>query len=369
MNSPPYHLTATLLPFGTSPIDLWVVDGRITLSPQVGARDLAAPGGYVTAGLVDAHTHLHFVREPHARRGRSVVDDNRRRHLHAGTLLIRDLGATSDDVLNLPDDDGLPIVQAAGQSLLVEGHYPFFVTAAKELPGAAAAQAKAGARWIKIFVDWPGWLGGDEEPEFGDDNRLTYPTETLAETVHAAHAAGARVAIHAFGREGAAAGVAAGVDSIEHGWGLEEAQLKEMAEKRIGWTPMLVIADPMLKGAEGGTPRPTQARWIRESLDRLKTLIPLGHRLGVTILAGTDWFPSVTIAEEVILLHRFGLSADAAIGAATSAARAFLGAPDVEEGAPADLVLFREDPREELSRLARPELIMLRGELVRRSAA
>lgn len=365
---PTYHLTATLLPFGDVTRHIWIVDGRLTFRPQVGAHELASGSGFVAAGLVDSHTHLHFVSERGGRSGRGVVDENRRRHLAAGTLLLRDLGASSDDVLNLPEDDGLPIVHAAGQSLLIEPRHPFFVTAARELPGAAAAQAKSGARWIKVFADWPGWPGTQEEPNFGAHDPVTYPVETLAAAVQAAHASGARVAIHAFGREAAASGIEAGVDSIEHGWGLDEPLLQAMAGKGIAWTPMLGIAPPMLRGAEGRK-EVEQAAWIRASLARLSELIPFAHRLGVTILAGTDWFPSVTLVDDVSMLTAHGLSPTDALAAATSRARAFLGVPDIEEGAPADLVYYRTDPRQDLSILTRPEVIVLRGHVVRGGAA
>lgn len=363
VTGPAGHLSAMILPDGTGPTDLWIVDGRITFTPQPDARELCPTGGFVLAGLVDAHTHLHFVGDPSAPRGRAVVDASRRRHLLAGTLLLRDLGATDDAVLGLPDDDGLPVVHAAGQCLLVEPRPPFFVTAARALAHAAAAQARAGARWVKVFADWPGWPGRQEEPNFGPHDRLTYPTETLAEAVEAAHTAGARVAIHAFGREAAAAGIAADVDSIEHGWGLDESLLDAMARRRIAWTPMLGIAAPMLRGAEQARDL-RQAAWIRDTLARMNTLLPAAHARGVTVLAGTDWFPSVTLVDEVTALHRHGLAPTAALAAASSAARAFLGAPDLVEDAPADLVLFRDDPREDLRRLAKPARIVLRGRVV-----
>jgi imidazolonepropionase-like amidohydrolase len=43
--------------------------------------------------------------------------------------------------------------------------------------------------------------------------------------------------------------------------------------------------------------------------------------------------------------------------------------PGIEEDAPADLVAFREDPREDLSVLADPVLVILDGRLVRDPAS
>ena len=53
------------------------------------------------------------------------------------------------------------------------------------------------------------------------------------------------------------------------------------------------------------------------------------------------------------------------LGAGSWTARAFLGLPGIQEGAPADLVAFRENPREDLSALADPALVILDGRLVR----
>src|SRR5262249_33633052 len=128
------------------------------------------------------------------------------------------------------------------------------------------------------------------------------------------------------------------------------------------------IATPMLRGAlkQGND---LQASWIRVSLERLHTLLPRAQRLGVPVLAGSDWFPSVTLADEVIELARFGLSASEALAAASSAGRAFLGGPGSAPGAPADLVWFARDPRRSLEELRSPARIVLRGQRVEPRAA
>lgn len=366
MAAPAFHLRATVLPHGDAPRDLYLVDGRITFGQVEGAVELAPPGGYLSCGLVDSHTHLYFVQQP-LTHCRAFIDDNRRQHLARGVTLLRDMGAISDEVIGLPEDDGLPRVQAAGRCLVIEPRPPFVITEPSGLSARAASQARVGAQWVKIFADWPGWPGGQEEPPFGDDP-LSYSEETLAEAVGVAHAHEARVATHAFGREGAEAAVAAGVDSIEHGWGLDEALLAEMARKRIAWTPMLGIAEPMLRGAEKDN-NGVQAAWIRATLMRMVKLLPEAQRLGVPILAGSDWFPAVSLLDDVLALHRHGLTVAQALASATTSARAFLGAPGLDEGAPADLVLYRDDPRDDLTVLGRPELVVMGGRVAPRSAS
>jgi imidazolonepropionase-like amidohydrolase len=72
---------------------------------------------------------------------------------------------------------------------------------------------------------------------------------------------------------------------------------------------------------------------------------------------------------EIALLRAAGLSAEAALAAGSWAARRFLGLPVLEEGAPADLVAFANDPRQDPDALARPALRLLDGRILATPAA
>lgn len=80
------------------------------------------------------------------------------------------------------------------------------------------------------------------------------------------------------------------------------------------------------------------------------------------------------VAEAVVLLTRRGqvrarwyheLSAEAALGGGSWAARRWLGLPELEEGAPADVVAYANDPRRDLAILDAPSRIILRGRVIR----
>jgi imidazolonepropionase-like amidohydrolase len=84
----------------------------------------------------------------------------------------------------------------------------------------------------------------------------------------------------------------------------------------------------------------------------------------VPVYAGTDAGGGIEhgrIADEVIALHEAGLSGEAALGAASWSAREWLGRPGLGVGDRADLVVYRTDPRTDITALRDPELIMLRG--------
>ena len=64
-------------------------------------------------------------------------------------------------------------------------------------------------------------------------------------------------------------------------------------------------------------------------------------------------------------LEDYGFTAEAALGAASWRAREWLGwNPTLEEGAPADFVVYDRDPLADLSVLRSPSRIVLRGRVV-----
>jgi imidazolonepropionase-like amidohydrolase len=84
---------------------------------------------------------------------------------------------------------------------------------------------------------------------------------------------------------------------------------------------------------------------------------------GVTLLAGTDSRPCGRVIDEIRALAEAGVRTHQAIGAASWSARAYLGLPGLSEGAPADAVVYDADPREDLSQLAAPRAVVLRGKV------
>jgi nitroreductase len=183
----------------------------------------------------------------------------------------------------------------------------------------------------------------------GTDAEATYRIEAIARLVAAAHEGG-RVAVHST-VPGAGELVAAGVGSVEHGFGLDERAIRDMAGRGTAWTPTLGALLALLD-APGMTPG--RRRRLREGLARVTELLPLAVRLGVPVLAGTDVTGS--IPGEVALLARVGLEPQDALAAASTWPRRFLGA-----AAAADTVTYHHDPREDPGQLAHPAAVVARG--------
>ena len=361
---PAYHLRATVLPHGEAPIDLWIQSGRFRLTPIAGAEDLRSAGGFAVSGLVDAHSHISW---PHDRTtpadSAKFMDRNRANYAATGVTLLRDMGSASDAVLALPDVPGLPRAHASGMLVLRYDDFPFTPTPPEALRRVFVERVEHGARWVKVFSDWSSDFGGKENTGFTGHDAVTYELPILSEAVAAVHAAGGRVGAHCFTRVGAEVAIRAGCDSLEHGWGVDEALVDDMALRGVAWIPLLGIAAAMWRTAcrDG---EPERAAWVEESMQRLATLLPQAHRRGVQIFAGTDWFPEVTIADEIRELHGRGLTASEALAAGSWGARAWLAEPGIEDGAPADLVLYDADPRAALDVLERPSLILIAGRAV-----
>ncbi|MGH3205853.1 MAG: amidohydrolase family protein [Streptosporangiaceae bacterium] len=83
----------------------------------------------------------------------------------------------------------------------------------------------------------------------------------------------------------------------------------------------------------------------------------------MTVLAGTDSRPCGRVCDEIRALVAAGMPPHQAIGAASWAARSFLGLGGLAEGAPADAVIYDADPRRDLSQLAAPRAVVLRGQV------
>jgi hypothetical protein len=159
MNNPMIeHFQVIKLPFGTEPMDLWMVDGKITYS-NPGSTSGKPTMGYIVPGLVDCHTHITVDTGQKGLPTGSweLVDANRKDHLHSGVLLLRDMGLFEAEPPQLTSIEGLPSVIPASRYIAPVDFKPPrpIVTPPENLTKVALEQVKAGARWVKIFADWP----------------------------------------------------------------------------------------------------------------------------------------------------------------------------------------------------------------------
>jgi imidazolonepropionase-like amidohydrolase len=339
---------------------LWSIDGRLTFRRPLTAPD-AVMGGWVLPGFVDAHCHIGLG--PGGSVPDSVIEEQARANRDAGTLLVRDAGAASDTrwVQQRPD---LPRLVRAGRHIARSRRYLRGLALEVEPGGLVEAvrkQARAGDGWVKLVGDWIDRDAGDLAPSF--------PDAVVRDAVQAAHDEGARVTAHCFAENTLDQMLDAGIDCIEHATGLLPRHLPRLAAQGVPIVPTLINVDTFPGIACQAEPKfPRYAAHMRALWERRAERVVEAFEAGVRIYAGTDAGSVLghgRIAEEILSLHRAGLPPVAALDAACWGARAWLGADGLSEGASADVVVCREDPRKAPSAVAALQNIVLRGEVVR----
>jgi imidazolonepropionase-like amidohydrolase len=287
-----------------------------------------------------------------------AVDDR-----DAGALLLRDCG-TPADTRWVQERDDLPRLIRCGRHIARTRRYIrdyAHEVEPDELSTYVAQEAKSGDGWVKLVGDWISRDDGDLAPSF--------PAEAFASAIETAHQHDARVTAHCFGETVLPVLIAAGIDCIEHGTGLDTDLVDAMAARGTALVPTVVQLDNFPLYAEQGEARyPAYAVHMRDLHARRHETIMAAYEAGVPIFAGTDAggvLPHGGIADEVVELAAYGMPAAYALGAASWRAREWLGwNATLDEGAPADFVVYSRDPLQDLSVLREPAAVVLRGRVV-----
>ncbi|HLS39811.1 MAG TPA: amidohydrolase family protein [Ornithinicoccus sp.] len=357
MGGPTLHLRGRVLVGPEETLDeVWVVDGRISLTAPPGGADETVEG-WVLPGLVDAHCHVGLESQgavPVERAEQHALTER-----EAGVLLMRDAGSPLDTSW-VHDREDLPRLIRAGRHIARPKRYLrnyAHEVEPDELVAYVRQEARRGDGWVKLVGDWIDREAGDLGP--------LWPVEVLTEAVAAAHEEGARVTAHCFGEQSLRDFAAAGTDCIEHATGLLDDTIDTFARQGIAIVPTLVNIANFPKFAEAGEAKfPAYAAHMRALYERRFETVAKAHEAGVPVYVGTDaggQLPHGLAAQEVEALTHAGLTPLEAIGAATWAAREWLGRPGIAEGESADLVVYRSDPREDVRVLAEPHRVILRG--------
>jgi imidazolonepropionase-like amidohydrolase len=268
-----------------------------------------------------------------------------------------------------------PRMQVATRAMTPTGMYPLlgyswelkvptgvqYVDGVDGARKAVREQAMYGADWIKYY--------SDRKYHFEDDGVLhsmvNFTDEEAKAIVDESHRLGKRVAAHAIGSDGVAAALRAGVDTIEHGDGLTDALLDEMAKRGVYWVPTVSVGAYVAPGRGGN--------WTK-MVDAERTAFQKGLKKNVKIVFGTDaggfdW-KELSQAKEFEYYVQYGMSPMQAIRSATSLASELLGWKDkvgtVEAGKWADIVAVSGDPLKDITELSRVKFVMKGGVVYKR---
>jgi imidazolonepropionase-like amidohydrolase len=345
-------------------------------------------------GLIDTHTHTllqgditaadydeQLLKQSTAYRAilgtRSV-----RRALDYGFTTIRDLeteGAGYADVdLKKAINNGIipgPRMKVATRAMDITGAYPLqgyspeitvphgvqVVDGAEDGRKAVREQISFGADWIKVYSDRSYFV----RPDGVLDDIPTFTLDELHAIVDEAHRQHHKVASHAMALNGVHNSVEAGVDSIEHGNYIAEADLKTMAQKGIFYVPTIYVGEYVAQGrAAAGAKVWLEMLKIHE--DTFRRAMNAGVKIAFgTDVGGFDW--SIDPAVEFPYMVKYGMTPIQAIRAATSSAAELLGMQNdvgsIAVGKYADLVAVKGDPLADIAVLQKIDFVMKGGEV------
>lgn len=382
---------------------------KVLADAPAGVKVIDLGSATLLPGLIDSHTHLliDIIVPPEAEVARTYNGEFEpglllaivgmspservlrgaqmaREDLESGFTTVRNVGHSGIDG-DVALRDAINAGRVAGPRILAAGRKLMSVSYLANL-NPALADAVMQQEFLQI-------VGPDQAREAVRKNSI-YQVDLIKVTlgedmtqaevsaiVDEAHREHLKVAVHAFDEVSIQLAIDAGVDSIEHGNGVTDAQLKMMRDKGIflDLTPTFydgfwakihetsVVSAALRAELTSGDLRRRQ---------RASALIQRVLKSGVRFAAGSDmcWFyPGKTRGEATATmfsaLHHSGMPSLDIIRAVTTNAAQMLGWQDrigaAEPGKFADLVAVAGDPVADVSELERVRFVMKGGQIVR----
>jgi len=330
-------------------------------------------GGTLMPGLVDCHVHLVSGAEADPRAVRHKMNDaqitlkalqNAQTTLRGGITSVRDCGGQKFLEFAVRDviAKGIflgPTIRAVGHMICMTGGHGNEMGRVADGPDevikAVREQIHAGCDQVKIMA-----TGGVMTPGV-DPEDAHYSAEEMAAGIAEGHRFRKKSASHAQGAQGILNAVLGGIDSIEHGIFMDDRCLEEMLARGTFLVPTIAALNHILENANNGIPDYVveKSRRIGERhRQSIKMFYEAGGKIAMGTDAGTPFNTHGDNALELEYMVEIGFSNLDAIKAATVTASELL---DIEkggiiaEGSPADLLVVKGNPVEDITTVSRKE--------------
>lgn len=279
------------------------------LQKPAGAEEINLGTCTVTPGLIDAHTHVLTIQRMKDQLEEDILlnsDIERtlraagicKSFLDAGFTTIRDLG-NSGQFLDLNLQRALRNGWIEGPRMVISGpilspedgqffnlashnHYVIdheyrVIKNPEDARQAVKDHIARGVDVIKVVMG---------------DGRITLTLEEVKMIVQTAHTYGVKVTAHATYDQVIDRALEAGVDGIEHGYGISDSLLDKMARKKVYLVPTIGNYDAYIRMFKDNEKElsPDELKGLRPFIERSELIVKKAISKGVMVVNGSDMY-------------------------------------------------------------------------------